>query len=174
LQVQVAPDASSIDIYVQLEGSIVGTRRFVSGGLFGPATKDQNKPNALGPLLDLPFPPDFSTPWQTENRIAADSLPEILTYMREGLTYISFISSSNGQLQEELRGQLVVSTCLEAQLQRNSSSVPFIDANGETRLPYAFANILYSSPDFALQVQVRDASFTPAPQRPLHSEPYNS
>ena len=75
--------------------------------------------------------------------------------MREGLTYISFISNNNGQVQEVLRGQLGAFTCLESQLQQNSTSAPFVDANGQPHSPYAFANAIVGAAGFAVRVQAR-------------------
>mmetsp|Transcript_29622 Transcript_29622/g.78017 ORF Transcript_29622/g.78017 Transcript_29622/m.78017 type:complete len:141 (+) Transcript_29622:411-833(+) len=75
--------------------------------------------------------------------------------MREGLTYISFITSKGGILREEIRGQIGASSCFESSLFRNSSSPPIVDGDGLERSPYSFGNILLSveATDLAVLIQ---------------------
>jgi hypothetical protein len=77
--------------------------------------------------------------WVGSVRLESPKMQEILTYMREGRTYISIMTAKNPN--GELRGQIEPTTCMEARL----SGASFQANDGMTVNPYGFANLLISA-----------------------------
>jgi hypothetical protein len=89
--------------------------------------------------------------WVGSVRLESDRMQEILTYMREGRTYISIMTEKNPD--GELRGQLEPPTCLEARL----TGLSRVGSDGLPINPYGFANVLISPSEksYAALLQVR-------------------
>ena len=129
----------------------------MSAGIYGPATAAQNKPVMLSALVDLPYPADSTAlRWQRQVAIVPNGLPKLLAYMREGLTYISVITSAGSGLREEIRGQLEAPVCFETAL-KPGLSTPEPSDQYVSRTPYSFANVLVSKEqnDYAVLLQVQ-------------------
>jgi len=152
--VTVAPDHKSVIINWQLEGA--KDVQMMSAGIFGPATKEQEKPMASGVLLDMgimnPGPTSGNT-LTIRKKVQSEHMEDILTWMREGRAYVNVMTTAHPS--GEVRGQLVVPRCLDGEL------------TGPDH--YGFANIMISpdSDDKSVAVLIQAAPDTTGVQASL-------
>jgi len=147
--ITVAPDLESVDVNWQVTAdagaTFSGANYITSVGIYGPATVDQVKPASRGVLLDLQTLPVMAG--QTSSvrlRLTSPEMSMILQLMREGHAYVNVATGENPD--GELRGQIVVPHCLEAEMMG-------------TEPTRGFANVLLSGMEYAVLAQASpDAS----------------
>ncbi|EKX49479.1 hypothetical protein GUITHDRAFT_151558, partial [Guillardia theta CCMP2712] len=123
LQVQATPDSAAIPL-------------FLPPAIYGPYDATQEAAAGVAPLATLSVPSlslDQSL-WSSSSRIKPADLPKLMDALRNGLAYVNV--PTDRVPTGELRGQLQVVTCLEAEL--NSATA----CAASNLHPYAFANVL--------------------------------
>lgn len=131
----VLPDRKSVVINWQLSRCVaadvpgrcvaadVPGLEMITAGIFGPARKDQDKPDKAGMLLDMGItnPLKGGAPEVMRKKIQSDDMEDILRFLREELLYVNIIARSENHTNPVgvLRGQLVVPHCLEGELSGN-------------------------------------------------------
>ena len=139
--VDVSPDGSHLTVYFQMTAlpHSSAVPQFMEAGIYGPAKSHVAMPAGSEPLVVITKPhltlqdSRFSGVFK---RKAAD-MKTLLKFMREEALYISV--PSDRVPEGEIRGQLHVPMCLEAELR---ASTEFPPGYGATGAAYGFANVM--------------------------------
>jgi len=140
--VDVSPDGSFLTVTIQMTAlpHSSAVPQFMEAGIYGPAKSHVEMPAGTKPLVVITTPSltlqnsRFSGVFK---RKAAD-MPTLLRYMREEALYVSV--PSDRVPEGEIRGQLHVPMCLEAELHPPVPSFP--PGYGATGAAYGFANVM--------------------------------